>query len=106
MVRCVTKKAWLDESYIPIKSTPFDNKPGVQRDLKILIEKKLPEMIEAGYVGECNQKSRVKISGDGTKVGKYIHFVNVTAVFLDDEANVNSPYGNYTIAILNDEEKY
>ncbi len=31
--------------YIPIKSTPVDDKPGVQRDLKIRIEKKLPELV-------------------------------------------------------------
>ena len=40
------------------------------------------------------------------KWGSTSHFVNVTAVFLDDNEMVNLPYGSYTTAILNDDKKY
>ena len=52
------------------------------------------------------QKIRVKLSGDGTNIGKRLHVINFTFTLLDEGSKAYSSDGNHVIAILKDEENY
>ena len=49
---------------------------------------------------------RVKLSGDGTYVGKRIHCVFFSFTLLDEEATVASVLGIHPIAIIREPETY
>ena len=49
---------------------------------------------------------RVKLSGDGTYVGKRIHCVVFSFTLLDEEATVASVLGIHPIAIIREPETY
>ena len=51
------------------------------------------------------KKVRVKLSGDGTRVGRNLHVVNVTFTLID-ELQAASVAGNYTLAIFEMSESY
>ena len=48
----------------------------------------------------------VKLTGDGTNLGRNIHVVNFAFTLLQEGALVQSPTGNHTIAILRCHESY
>lgn len=50
------------------------------------------------------QKIRVKLSGDGTNIGKHLHVINFTFTLLDEGSKAYSSNGNHVIAILKEEE--
>lgn len=49
------------------------------------------------------KKIRVKLSGDGTQIGKRLHVVNFTFTVLDEG---DAAYGNHPLAIFKDPEDY
>ena len=49
---------------------------------------------------------RVKLTGDGTRLGKHLHVVNFAFTILDEGAKAYSASGNHCIAILKEEEGY
>lgn len=49
---------------------------------------------------------RVKISGDGTNIGKRLHVINVTFTLLDEGSQACSARGNHIIAMLKEPESY
>ena len=53
-----------------------------------------------------NKKLRVKLSGDGTNVGKRLHVMNVTFTILDEGSKAMAAEGNHIIAIIKEPEDY
>ena len=48
----------------------------------------------------------VKLSGDGTNIGKRLHVVNFTFTLLEEGALAYSAEGNHPLAIIKESEKY
>ena len=48
----------------------------------------------------------VKLSGDGTNIGKRLHVVNFTFTLLEEGRFAHSSEGNHTLAIFKEPEKY
>lgn len=49
---------------------------------------------------------KVKLSGDGTNIGKHLHVINVTFTLLDEGARAFSVDGNHALAIIKEPEDY
>ena len=49
---------------------------------------------------------KIKISGDGTKVGKRINIVNITYTILNEKNRAMSEKGNYLLAVIKTKESY
>ena len=80
--------------------------PGVERDLEAMLKEKIEVLAEEGVVGREKNKIYVKLSGDGTQVGKKNHFVNIACTVLNDEQTATSERGHDPVAIINSSEKY
>ena len=53
-----------------------------------------------------NTKIKVKISGDGTNIGKRLKIVNVTYTILNERDIAITEKGNYILAIIKTTESY
>lgn len=53
-----------------------------------------------------DKKVRVKLTGDGTNIGKHLHVVNFAFTILDEGDLAYSSAGNHCIAIFKEPEKY
>lgn len=53
-----------------------------------------------------DQKVRVKLTGDGTNIGKHLHVVNFVFTILDEGDLAYSAAGNHCIAIFKESESY
>ena len=53
-----------------------------------------------------NKMLRVKLSGDGTNIGKHLHVINVTFSLLDEGARAYSVEGNHALATVKESEDY
>lgn len=51
-----------------------------------------------------NHKIRVKLSGDGTNIGKRLHVINVTFTVLDEGTLAQAAGGNHLIAVIKEPE--
>ena len=49
---------------------------------------------------------RVKLTGDGTKIGKHLHVVNFAFTLLDEGDHAYTSAGNHCIAIFREAESY
>ncbi|CAB4026648.1 Hypothetical predicted protein [Paramuricea clavata] len=66
---------------------------GIQQSIKERLEVRVQNMIKNSPATESfrqNKKIRVKLSGDGTNVGKSLHVVNVTFTILDQGSKAMS----------------
>ncbi|XP_071786590.1 uncharacterized protein [Asterias amurensis] len=69
---------------LSVTKTPSD-KPGIQRSLEELLKLKIEDLARCKKIDAEHSDIHVKLTGDGTFVGKHIHFVNVTFTVLNDE---------------------
>ena len=53
-----------------------------------------------------NRKIRVKLTGDGTNIGKQLHVINFAFTILDEGDKAYSTAGNHCIAIIKQNESY
>ncbi len=53
-----------------------------------------------------NKKCRVKLSSDGTSIGKRLHVINFTFTVLDEGDKAYSADGNHSLAIFREPETY
>ena len=53
-----------------------------------------------------NRKIRIKLTGDGTKIGKRLHVVNFAFTLLDEGEKAYSASGNHCVAIIKEPESY
>jgi hypothetical protein len=51
-------------------------------------------------------KVRVKLSGDGTNVGKHLHVINITFTILEEGSKAMSADGNHLVACDNQLESF
>ncbi len=54
----------------------------------------------------ANKTLNVKLSGDGTNIGKRLHVVNFTFTLLEEGARAYASEGNHTLAIFKSQESY
>ncbi len=59
---------------------------------------------DAGF--RKNLSLRVKLSGDGTNIGKRLHVINFTFTLLEEGALAYSAEGNHPLAVIKENEKY
>lgn len=86
-----------------IKKTPGDAE-GVQISFKESLEEQVARLQRKGDLEE--DVIRVKISGDGTCIGKRLKLVNITFTILNEKGAAMSEKGNYVLAILKTTESY
>ena len=86
-----------------IKPTP--GYTGVQQSLRTRLTRRIECLIETVPIHSTDHVLRVKLSGDGTKIGKNLHVINFTFVLPDEEQSLSAA-GNHTIAILKIPEAY
>ena len=82
---------------------------GVQQSLKDRLLVRLGHLIEStpdSASFKKDKKIRVKLSGDGTSIGKRLHVINFTFTLLDEGAKAYSYEGNHCLAIFKEQEKY
>ena len=76
--------------------------------VQIKLEDSLKEQIgRLKKQGSLNsEKLKIKVSGDGTNIGKKLHVLNVTYTILNEENIAMSEKGNYLSAIIKTKEDY
>ena len=94
-------------SQFNIKNTP-NNITGVQQSIKERIEHRIKYLIQQNsLVGKPTLSTiRIKLTGDGTQIGRGLKVVNIAFTVIDEGERANSVLENYTIAILKVEENY
>ena len=55
---------------------------------------------------KLDHKIRVKLSGDGTNIGKRLYVINITFTMLDEGGKAMSADGNHLIAVIKESENY
>ena len=84
------------------------NTVGVQQKIRCRLETRLKVLIEKGLMKPSHEhnKIRVKLSGDGTNVGKHLHVINVTFTILEEGSQAMAADGNHLIAVVKVPENY
>ena len=100
-------KAEMDKAgqVLEYNKTPGDE-PGIERNLESIIKYRVESLADQGKVGEGNSTIHVKISGDGTQVGKANNFVNIACTILNDTDTATSETGHEPVVIINGKENY
>ncbi len=81
---------------------------GVEQKVQERLELHLSELDRKGELQAIVKRGnciRIKLSGDGTKVGRSLHVINFTFTFVD-KPTAESVAGNHTLAILKTGEDY
>ena len=91
-----------------IKPTPSGT-VGLQQSLEERLHVRLAHLLrlsppDARFVRE--RALHVKLSGDGTKIGKRLHIVNFTFTLLQEGSAAHSSQGNHFLAVMKEPEKY
>ncbi|XP_071853409.1 uncharacterized protein [Apostichopus japonicus] len=98
-----TKQRQIKENAVQVIRTPAET-VGFQRDFIQVLKARIAILQADGHV-KPDDDIKVKLSGDGTWVGRYLHVVNFTFTILNDP-NAMSSNGNYLIAVFQDKEGY
>ena len=91
-----------------LSSTPGDT-CGIQQSIKERLEIRLQSLIKNTSTDSAfrqNRKIQVKLTGDGTNIGKRLHVINVTFTILDEGAKAMAADGNHLVAIIKVTENY
>ena len=91
-----------------LTETPGDTNC-VQQDIKERLKVRLQNLIKNTSPNEAfrqNHKICVKLSGDGTNVGKRLHVINMSFTILDEDSKAMSADGNHVVAIIKEPEDY
>ena len=91
-----------------ITPTPYGT-IGLQQSFKDRLHIRVRHLIEVSNPDAPflqNRTLRVKLSGDGTNVGKRLHLINFTFTLLDEGSSAHSSQGNHILAVLKEPEKY
>ncbi len=72
---------------------------GVQVKLEDSLLEHVPRLISSGRMKE-NDVLQLKISGDGTRVGKRLQLLNVTFTIINEGHTAATEKGNYVLAII------
>lgn len=82
-----------------LKETPGEAE-GIQVSFRESLSEQLLRLQEKGTIGEKDTKVKVKISGDGTNIGKRLKLENITYTTLNEKENAMSEKGNYPLATI------
>ena len=87
-----------------ISTTPDGS--GVQQSLETRLHDRLTHLIKSTPEDADfkTEKLWVKLSGDGTNMGKHLHVVNFTFTILDEGQKAYTAEGNYSLAIFREQE--
>lgn len=90
-----------------LSQTP-GNTVGVQQSIKKRLEIRLQALIEKCKKESftLNNKLRVKLSGDGTNIGKRLHVINITFTILEEGSRAMAAEGNHLVAVVKIQENY
>ena len=91
-----------------ITPTP-NNTVGVQQKLKDGLERRIRKLLVDSNPDSPfrrNKVVRIKLSGDGTCIGKRLHVTNFTYTILDEGDKAHGFEGNYLLAIFREPENY
>ena len=89
-------------------NSEFDIQPapngitGVQQTLTSRLSLQLKMLNHLG----SDDVIQVKLTGDGTNIGRSVHVVNIAFTLLNDQSSVSSPHGNHSLAIFKIAEDY
>ena len=79
---------------------------GLQQSLRERLCICVAHLLEVcGADGDLLQ-DHVKLSGDGTNIGKWLHVVKFTFTLLEEGSHAHSSQGNHILAVLKEPEKY
>ena len=78
---------------------------GIQISFQESITEEVKRLHSAGVL-KPSKTVQVKISGDGTKIGKRINVVNITYTIINEKNVAMSEKGNYLLAVLKVKESY
>ena len=94
-------------SQFGISATP-NNIIGVQQSVKARILQRLTILVSKNVKEGINTPStiRIKLTGDGTQIGRGLNVVNIAFTIIDEGEKAQSVLGNYSIAILKITENY
>ena len=87
-----------------LKPTPGDAE-GVQVSFKETIVEHIRRLSASGMI-QNGETIKIKVSGDGTNIGKRISVVNITFTILNEKKLAMSEKGNYILAVLRTTESY
>lgn len=87
-----------------LKPTPGDAE-GIQMSFQESISEHIKRLRTTGALkpGEVIQ---VKLSGDGTKIGKRLNVINITYTIINEKNRAMSEKGNYLLAVIKAKESY
>lgn len=87
-----------------LKPTPGEQH-GIQMSFRESIIEQIKRLRKAGVLNP-GEMVKVKISGDGTKVGKRLNIVNITYTIINEKNRAMSEKGNYLLAVVKTKESY
>ena len=105
---CELKKRQLElNDQFVISPTP-DGTIGVQQSLHSRLRARIRVLKQARLSQQqtLDKHIRVKLSADGTMIGRKLHVINITFTLLDEGQKARADSGNHLIAILQAPEKY
>jgi len=91
-------KSSLDSKYDT--KTPPGNTIGVQQSLKARMTPCLKTIIQNTKPEDIPSRFQIKLTGDGTQIGRGYGVVNIAFTVLEEGTKACSAQGNHTIAIL------
>ena len=77
---------------------------GVQMKLSDSLHDQLKRLHETGV--NLSDIIKIKVSGDGTRVGKRLQLLNVTYTIINEEKIAMSEKGNYVVAVIKTKDDY
>ena len=78
---------------------------GVQMKLKDSLMEQTSRLMKSDKLDNCGTL-RIKISGDGTRIGKRLQLLNVTYTIINEGNTAMSEKGNYVIAVIKTKDDY
>ena len=87
-----------------LKPTPGEAE-GIQVSFKDSLQEQIARLQGKGLLN-MNTTIKIKLSGDGTNIGKRLKIVNITFTILNEKDTAMSERGNYVLAIIKSSETY
>lgn len=105
---CELKKRQLELNNQFVVSPTPDGTIGVQQSLRSRLHARIRVLKHARSSQQqaLDKRVRVKLSADGTRIGRKLHVINITFTVLDEGQKARADSGNHLIAILQAPEKY
>lgn len=87
-----------------LKPTPGDAE-GIQISFSKSIEEQIKRLKGTGTL-KLGERVRIKVSGDGTNIGKRLGVINITYTILNEKNVATSENANYLLGVIKGKENY